>query len=78
MKIFGKGLLFAIHIRKPTTNELDVELVDKIIEKTMQKGVLLIRTGTGTIKIGPPLSIADEALIEGVSVIEEVMNECLS
>lgn len=78
VKIFGKGLLFAIHIRKPTTNELDVELVDKIIEKTMQKGVLLIRTGTGTIKIGPPLSIADEALIEGVSVIEEAMNECLS
>lgn len=78
IEIFGKGLVFAIHVRKSVTNELDVELVDRIIEKAMQKGVLLIRTGTGTIKIGPPLSIPDEALIEGVSVIEESINECLS
>ena len=55
-----------------------MELVDKIIEKAMQQGVLLIRTGTGTIKIGPPLTIADDALIEGVSVIEEIISDCLS
>jgi len=78
VEIFGKGLLFAIHVKKPTTSELDVELAEKIIEKAMQKGVLLIRTSHGTIKIGPPLSIPDEALIEGVSVIEESINECLS
>ena len=78
IEIFGKGLVFAIHVRKSSTNELDVELVDKIIEKAMQQGVLLIRTGTGTIKIGPPLSIADDALIEGVSVIEEIISDCLS
>ena len=41
----------------------------------MQKGVLLIRTGTGTIKIGPPLTIPDDALIEGLSVIEESISE---
>ena len=78
IEIFGKGLVFAIHVRKSSTNELDVELVDKIIEKAMQQGVLLIRTGTGTIKIGPPLTIADDALIEGVSVIEEIISDCLS
>ena len=78
IEIFGRGLVFAIHVRKLSTNELDVELVDKIIEKAMQKGVLLIRTGTGTIKIGPPLTIPDDALIEGVSVIEEIISDCLS
>ena len=78
IEIFGRGLVFAIHVRKSSTNELDVELVDKIIEKAMQQGVLLIRTGTGTIKIGPPLTIADDALIEGVSVIEEIISDCLS
>lgn len=78
IEIFGRGLLFAIHMRKSTANELDVELVDRIIEKAMQKGVLLIRTGTGTIKIGPPLTIPDEALLEGISVIEEAIVECLS
>ena len=44
----------------------------------MQKGVLLIRTGTGTIKIGPPLTIFDDALLEGVSVIDESISECFS
>ena len=78
IEIFGRGLVFAIHVRKSSTNELDVELVDKIIEKAMQQGVLLIRTGTGTIKIGPPLTISDDALIEGVSVIEEIISDCLS
>jgi len=77
IEIFGRGLVFAIHVRKSSTNELDVELVDKIIEKAMQQGVLLIRTGTGTIKIGPPLTISDDALIEGVSVIEEIISDYL-
>jgi len=77
IEISGKGLVFAIHVKKSGTNELDIELVDRIIEKAMQKGVLLIRTGTGTIKIGPPLPISDDALIEGASVIGEAIDACL-
>ena len=75
LELHGKGLLFAIHVKKINSSELDIELVDKIIEKCMQKGVLLIRTGTGTIKIGPPLSISDEALLEGFDVIAGVISE---
>jgi len=78
IKISGKGLVFAIHITKSGKNEYDVEVVDRIIEKAMQKGVLLIRTGTGTIKIGPPLTILDDALLEGISVIAESIVECFS
>ena len=33
---------------------------------------------TGTIKIGPPLTIPDDALLDGISVIEESIEECLS
>jgi 4-aminobutyrate aminotransferase-like enzyme len=43
----------------------------------MQKGLILIRTGTGTIKIGPPLTITDDALLDGISVIAESIKECL-
>jgi|TARA_B100000959_G_C14966215_1_gene617833 4-aminobutyrate aminotransferase/diaminobutyrate-pyruvate transaminase/4-aminobutyrate aminotransferase/(S)-3-amino-2-methylpropionate transaminase len=78
LEIFGKGLISAIHVKNSTTGKLEVELVDKIIEKAMQKGLLLIRTGTGTIKIGPPLTIPDDALLDGISVIEESIEECLS
>jgi 4-aminobutyrate aminotransferase-like enzyme len=35
----------------------------------------MVRTGTGTIKIGPPLNIPDDALLEGISIIEESIKE---
>lgn len=45
----------------------------------MQKGVLVVHTGRESIKLGPPLTIVDEALLEGISVIcesiEELINE---
>ena len=39
----------------------------------MQKGVILVRTGSGTIKIGPPLTIPDDALLEGIKVIDDAI-----
>lgn len=73
--ISGKGLVFALHLVKSQTNELDVVLGDKIIEKCMEKGLLMIRTGTGTIKIGPPLMISDDALLEGIQILDESIDE---
>jgi 4-aminobutyrate aminotransferase / (S)-3-amino-2-methylpropionate transaminase / 5-aminovalerate transaminase len=73
--ISGKGLVAAIHVGNSTTNQLDSNMGDKIIEKCMQKGLLMVRTGTGTIKIGPPLNIPDDALLEGISIIEESIKE---
>jgi 4-aminobutyrate aminotransferase-like enzyme len=37
----------------------------------MQKGLLVVHTGRESIKIGPPLTISDEALIEGLQVLKE-------
>lgn len=76
--VAGKGLVYALHIVEPATTKRDIELVDRIIERCMEKGVLMIRTGTGTIKIGPPLTIPDEALREGISVLEESINEIIN
>ena len=75
--VLGKGLVYAVHVINRSTSTLDAYLVDRIIEKAMQKGLLLIRTGCGTIKIGPPLTISAEAIIEGVAVLEEAIGECL-
>ena len=41
----------------------------------MEKGVFSICTGRGTLKIGPPLSIPDDALIECLKVYEECFEE---
>ena len=44
-----------------------------VCEKAMQKGVLFVHTGRESIKLGPPLMISDDALEEGIDVLEESM-----
>lgn len=74
-KIYCKGLLASVFIEYGN-NENEV-FVDKMIEIAMRKGLLSVRTCSGTLKIGPPLSISDEALIEGIEVLKESLKECL-
>ena len=77
-EIFGAGLLWGIFIRDPKTKKLDIDLVDRIIEKGMQKGLLSIRTCSGTLKLGPPLIIPDDALVEGIRILRESLDECVT
>ncbi len=73
-----KGLVAAVFFVKKGTNDLDIELVDALIYKAMLKGVNSVRTLSGTIKIGPPLTIPEDALIEAIEVYKECLNEILS
>ena len=66
--VHGMGMAFAAVVVKPQT-------VDRIIERAYEKGLMSIRTMTGTIKIGPPLTIPDDALEEGMDILIEVMKE---
>jgi 4-aminobutyrate aminotransferase-like enzyme len=43
----------------------------------MQRGLLLVHTGRESIKLAPPLSITKEALLEGLSVMEEAIADCI-
>ena len=40
--------------------------------------MLMIRTGTGTIKIGPPLIIPEDALLEGIDVLDQSIYEVIN
>ena len=73
--IFGTGLLAAIIVINPKTHKPDELLASQICEKAMQKGLLLVHTGRESIKIGPPLTIPEEALIEGIQVLDECFQE---
>lgn len=73
--ILGKGLLAAVLFTNPKIKEPDTEFATKVCERAMQKGLLLVYTGRESIKIGPPLTISDDALIEGIDVIEESIKE---
>jgi 4-aminobutyrate aminotransferase/(S)-3-amino-2-methylpropionate transaminase len=74
-RIIGKGLVWGVFINKENSEDLDVEYVDKLILLALKKGVYSIRTGSGTIKIGPPLTISEGALDEAFQVYMEVMEE---
>jgi len=74
-RILGKGLLFGVFVTKEDSEELDYDLTNRIVERVMEKGVFSICTGRGTIKLGPPLVIPDDALVEGLRVYEECFGE---
>jgi len=73
--IFGKGLLAGVLFKDPETGEPDGLFPTRVCEKAMQKGLLLVHTGRESIKIGPPLTIPDEALEEGLDVLKDSIEE---
>ena len=73
--IYGKGMIASIVFKDPETGLPNSEFVSKVAEKCMQKGLLVVHTGRESIKIGPPLVITDEALLEGIAVIREAILE---
>ena len=63
-----KGMLGAVIFN----NE---EMANKVCYSAMQKGLILVKTGRESVKLGPPLTISKEALIEGLDVFEKVIEE---
>ncbi len=74
-RILGKGMLFGVFVTKENSEELDIDFTNRIVERAMEKGVFSICTGRGTIKLGPPLTIPEDALVEGLRVYEECLEE---
>lgn len=69
--ILGEGLISAILFQDPVTGMADGLIASQIAEKCYEKGLLVVHTGRESIKLGPPLTISDEALIEGIDVLRE-------
>lgn len=73
--VLGEGLISAILFKDPETGKADGLIASKIAERCYEKGLLVVHTGRESIKLGPPLTITDEALLEGINVIMESFNE---
>ena len=74
--IFGKGLLAALIFIDENGVPLSA-LCDKISEKSFQKGLLVVHTGRESIKLAPPLSITEDAMLEGLDVIEQCIKKSI-
>ena len=76
----GRGLVAGIQAVKKGTKEPDPEMAQKINEKCFHKGLLMfapVGIAGECIKIAPPLIITEEALKEGLLVLEEACDEIL-
>ena len=71
----GRGLIAAVLFRHPQTGEPDGPFASRVVERCMQKGLLVVHTGRESIKIGPPLTITDAAFLEGIEVLGEAIAE---
>lgn len=74
----GRGAVWGLLLRHPRTGEWDAEMSDEVTEVAMRKGLLMVRTGVGSIKLGPPLTIPLEAALEGIDALEESFAECFA
>jgi 4-aminobutyrate aminotransferase-like enzyme len=71
----GRGLFFSLHLKDRDTGVAAVRACDEIVLECVRRGVLLFPTGRGFLKFVPPLMIEEEALLEGVGVIGEILDE---
>lgn len=68
LKVNYKGLVGAIIF----SNE---KLATKVCYNALSKGLIVVHTGRESIKIGPPLTISDSALKEGMEVLFKAIKE---
>jgi 4-aminobutyrate aminotransferase-like enzyme len=76
--ILGRGMIYAILFKNPETGLPDASFTSQVAEVCMHKGVLVVHTGRESIKLGPPLTIPEDALLEGVAVISEAIAEVIA
>jgi 4-aminobutyrate aminotransferase-like enzyme len=70
--IHGKGMIAAIHFEISENHEENINHVNQLVIEMMNRGLLVVRTGRSSIKLGPPLTISQLELDTGLEIISEV------
>ena len=76
--VMGRGLVAGLHIVRPGGAEPDGGLAFAIVEKALQKGLLMfapVGLGAATVKICPPLTISRDAVEDGLGALAEAIAE---
>ncbi len=79
--VMGKGLVAGLHIVQPGGIEPDPALAGDIVTRCAEKGLLMFHPvgfGGATVKIAPPLITPEEAVVEGIAVLREAIEEARS
>jgi 4-aminobutyrate aminotransferase/(S)-3-amino-2-methylpropionate transaminase len=78
--VHGRGLVAALHMVKPGGIEPDARLAADIVRRCVEKGLLMfapVGYAGASVKIAPPLVTPEDAIREGVAVLEEAMREAI-
>ena len=72
------GLVAALQFTKPGTTEAEPEAAWEFTWRAVKRGIMLfapVGVGGCAVKINPPLIIEEEALVEGLTVLQEIAAE---
>jgi len=70
----GRGLILGIQLNS-VGMKTSSDMANMIVGKAREKGLLVITAGEGTIRLVPPLNIPEEAISQGLDVLEQVIKE---
>jgi 4-aminobutyrate aminotransferase len=72
----GKGLLIGVDlVKNRETKEPAVKEAHKVDWRAWEKGLVLIHYGKSVLRIAPPLTISQEEMDKGLSIIEEAIDD---
>lgn len=74
--VLGQGLLAGVLFLDEKRQPLG-PLCTTICEEALRRGLILVHTGRESIKLGPPLSISEDALKEGLDVFSECVSDSI-
>ncbi len=80
-RVASTGLIAALQFTKAGTTEPDPDSAWQMVQRAVQRGLMMfapVGIGGCCIKINPPLTITEEALAEGLAVLEEIASELAS
>jgi 4-aminobutyrate aminotransferase-like enzyme len=72
--VLGQGLIAALLFIDAAGNPL-AELSSNVCQEAMRRGLLVVHTGRESIKLAPPLCINEAALLEGLEVLAESIEQ---
>jgi 4-aminobutyrate aminotransferase / (S)-3-amino-2-methylpropionate transaminase / 5-aminovalerate transaminase len=79
--VTGKGLVAGLQMTLPGKKEPDPDLAHSVVERCFHKGLLFfapVGAWGQTVKISPPLCITEEAILDGLGVLSESVDEAMA
>jgi 4-aminobutyrate aminotransferase / (S)-3-amino-2-methylpropionate transaminase / 5-aminovalerate transaminase len=80
-RVTARGLVGGVQMLKPGVREPDHDLAHAIVERCFQQGLLLfspVGAWGQTIKIAPPLTVTQDALNEGLEVLQHAVDAAVA